>query len=790
MGDSPGVYERLARGVMEHRSAVAIVSTLVFVLSLALGLPPKIDSNLLHLLPDSDRIVSAIRKIDEEEGGLNILSLSFEGDDPEALEAYLDTLEQRFEAMDDVDFAIHELDEELALHVGMLQFSPGEVSELNVRLQGALALGSALNPMVLQALMDMGPLTERIANANEIALFGDQEGQGKLIVRPSRSASDPIFARDFMRGVDALLEELPPEEAGLALVWMGGAYRHTVEDVQGIQRDLVMTSVGSLVLVLSVIMLSFRSWRAVMLVFPPLLLANAVLFAVAKVGFGALNTYTSFGSAILFGLGIDFAIHLVGRYREIASAGVDKTDAIARAWALTGPPCATAALTSAAGFLALSAAEFKGFAQLGVLLAVGLIVCLVAMLVLLPLLIMAFDREPKLLLGAIDTDAMMPSTSSYRFAPVGLIGALIATLVLGFFAVPSLEYEYDMSAMRRDGMSYAELSEEERALARESYSPVAVTFDSYERMVAAQEQIDASVKAGEMPHVGGTVSIAKVLPPDQDARNVQITKLVKLVEHKNLRYLPPDFARRLLPLRGLSVQRLEREDLPAGVLQLLGATRPDRARLLMTPRGNMWDVREARALSVEVLGAVDDDVDVASEHIGVSRMFILALKDAPLVAGLALFFVTLLAFWDLRRPLWTVGAVLTLVAGMIWAAGALWVGGIKLSLINLTGIPILMGIGVDVIIHLLHRLREEGPGGVRRSLRTTGVAAGLSTLTTICSFFSLTLAGNRGVRSLGVLVVVGLVVVFIVSASMLPLSWSAGWRVTGRAPADNPPLPD
>jgi len=107
-----------------------------------------------------------------------------------------------------------------------------------------------------------------------------------------------------------------------------------------------------------------------------------------------------------------------------------------------------------------------------------------------------------------------------------------------------------------------------------------------------------------------------------------------------------------------------------------------------------------------------------------------------------------------------------------------------LSIINIVGLPILLGIGVDVVIHLLHRLEEEGPGGVRRALATTGIAALVSTLTTIGSFVSLTFAGNRGVQSLGLLVVIGLSSVFVTAAVVLPIAWAAGWKVSGQAPAE------
>jgi hypothetical protein len=464
-----------------------------------------------------------------------------------------------------------------------------------------------------------------------------------------------------------------------------------------------------------------------------------------------MNTYTSLGTAILLGLGIDFAVHLVGRYREYRLEGQSLEDAVVAAWIRTGPPCLTAAATSAAGFLALATADFRGFAQLGVLLAVGLLLCLVWMLVLLPVLLSRFDTDPRPLIGTGRVDAVT-SRSSYRWSPLGLGLTLAVTILAGAFVLPNMQFEYDMSALRRDGMSYVELSEEERALARESYSPVIASFDDYEQMVRSQRMIEDRVAAGEMPHVGGVVSIANVLPDDQ-------------------------------PLRGLEVRTLTRDDLPIAVKHILGAGNPNIDRMLLMPKGNMWDVREAKELSKEVYGALPG-TEVAGEYLGVSAMFLIALRDGPKITLVALFFVFLLSWWDLRRIHWVAGVVGALVTGMIWAGSALCLTGVKMTMVNLAGIPILLGIGVDVVIHLAHRLREEGPGGIRRALMTTGVAAGISTVTTICSFASLSFAGNRGVRSLGMVVVIGLTVVALVSALTLPLMWSAGWKISGKAPSE------
>jgi predicted RND superfamily exporter protein len=168
-------------------------------------------------------------------------------------------------------------------------------------------------------------------------------------------------------------------------------------------------------------------------------------------------------------------------------------------------------------------------------------------------------------------------------------------------------------------------------------------------------------------------------------------------------------------------------------------------------------------------------------------MYLYALRDTPRMVTLVLLLVVLLTWLDLRRITWTFGALGALGAGAVWATAVLHGMGLKLSMVNLTGIPILLGMGVDVVVHLSHRMKDEGPGGIGHALRTTGVAAGISTATNAASFGSLMMAGNRGVRSLGLLVGVGLTVLTIVSVGLLAALWAWGWRFRPNAPRASEP---
>jgi predicted RND superfamily exporter protein len=238
----------------------------------------------------------------------------------------------------------------------------------------------------------------------------------------------------------------------------------------------------------------------------------------------------------------------------------------------------------------------------------------------------------------------------------------------------------------------------------------------------------------------------------------------------------------LMPLRDLEPRALTESDLPEGLVGMLGGGRSAR-RLLVLPWGNMWDMRNALSL-VDELQRSEPDAEVAGSVPVQGLLYRYVMADVPWVGSLAIVLVALLAAFDLRRPVLVIGAVGTLIGGLIWAGSALEWFGVRLSVINLVGVPILLGIGVDVVIHLLHRLQEEGPGGVRRAWRTTGVAAIVSTATTVASFSALLLASSRGVQSLGLVVVIGLTTITIVSGLLLPLAWAAGWRLSGRAPAD------
>ena len=217
-----------------------------------------------------------------------------------------------------------------------------------------------------------------------------------------------------------------------------------------------------------------------------------------------------------------------------------------------------------------------------------------------------------------------------------------------------------------------------------------------------------------------------------------------------------------------------------GLRHMLGA-RGDQHWMMLFPKGNMWDLRETS----EVYDAVQKwlpDRPIAGQYLAVSVLYNLVRDDAPRIIAASLVMVFMITWIHMRSPRRALGATAALIAGLCWAGAGIALFRVKLSMINFVGIPILMGIGVDVVIHLLHRMSEEGPGKVLRALATTGTAAALSSATTILSFASLSAAGNQGIRSMGLLIVLGLSLVTLAAFTAVPLGWMTTWRVRNQVP--------
>ncbi len=139
-------------------------------------------------------------------------------------------------------------------------------------------------------------------------------------------------------------------------------------------------------------------------------------------------------------------------------------------------------------------------------------------------------------------------------------------------------------------------------------------------------------------------------------------------------------------------------------------------------------------------------------------------KKAALFIFLVVFAVMVITFRSFR---YAILAAVPLLAGMIWLLGIYPLLGLKLNAINIAVIPLVIGMGIDFGIHIVHRFRVE------RDLETvylfTGKAVFLSALTTMIGFGSLALIGSfPSIASIGAILFLGITTCLIATMVLLP----------------------
>ena len=145
------------------------------------------------------------------------------------------------------------------------------------------------------------------------------------------------------------------------------------------------------------------------------------------------------------------------------------------------------------------------------------------------------------------------------------------------------------------------------------------------------------------------------------------------------------------------------------------------------------------------------------------------IRDAYVKAGaLALMIVFIIVLLDFRNVHDTLLAMLPVAIGFSLTFAIMQLWGMQINPANIIVLPLMFGIGVDSGVHVLHRYRqhpEDDPPGLTQA---TGKGITITTLTTVIGFACMILAQHRGIRSLGFVVSLGLILTLLSCWTVMP----------------------
>jgi len=259
-------------------------------------------------------------------------------------------------------------------------------------------------------------------------------------------------------------------------------------------------------------------------------------------------------------------------------------------------------------------------------------------------------------------------------------------------------------------------------------------------------------------------------PEKPDSRN-RIQELAQLFTRENALGGFTEFQQSFSPyfkqnvLRMSSTEPIELQDLPESIKDRYSNESRDKFLVTIFPATSPWK-------SPEMLNRFSDDLErVTVEVTGLPPVFRAVIKifarDGRNAVLLTLGIVFLLLYADFKKLRHALMAMVPLACGVFWMVGLMHLFGMKLNFINVIGLPLIIGIGIDDGVHIMHRWRNEGKGQIYTVFSSTGKAILLTTLTTMFAFGSLIFSIFRGWASFGGALAIGVGACFLTTLFIL-----------------------
>jgi len=531
--------------------ALAIVAWLVAGL---LASRVEIETDILSLVPRDNPVVEEFRTTVERFGSVDSLLVVIHLEAGRPIEDTLGFAERVAESLRDwelIDWVEYRVDSTAEAAVplldrAMLFLDPSELDELlsglddqglsetAARLRAQLMTPQSLVTKDLIRLDPMGLLPRILAKVKlgGVGVRVDPEtgcliDDGRrfllMMAKPVRPAQDLEFDRELVAGLERRIVEI--SDAWVAEVGDGraprveftGGYLVALDDARLITADMVVGLVSSLVGVMVLFLLAFRSRAALVFAFFPLVTGIALTFAFGAVALGRINSLTSAFGGLVIGLGIDFVIVLYARYIEARRVGVSHEVAVDTMGRHTAVGVLLGAVTTAATFFSFLVTDFPGLWELGLLTGTGILLLVATVYLLLPaLLTLVHPRRSEdrpLHLHSFGSDMLCRKSLKKPWLTVLVAGAI--TVILGFGA-RSLRWDDDFRNMRSGDNRAIQLRQEVMDAFDLRFSPMVLRVDGADEAEALAgcrsilPELEALVD-GE--NLAGVDTIAGVIPP-------------------------------------------------------------------------------------------------------------------------------------------------------------------------------------------------------------------------------------------------------------------------------------
>ena len=340
-------------------------------------------------------------------------------------------------------------------------------------------------------------------------------------------ATEQTAIADIRRVITSLRPEFPSVAAGVT-----GAPALFADELSTASRDGQIASVLAFVLTLGLLMLAFRRLGVSCALLAVLAVSLGWSLGVITLLVGHLTIFSVMFVAIVIGIGTDYGIYFLFRYREERVLGRPFADALESTAARSGPGILLGALTAASTFYILTIADFRGIRDFGLISGTAILLAFLAMVTVLPAALVLMDRRrkiPRLVPRAATPDAPRPLLHIpalewlVRHPKPILVTAAFLTAA-SVWAAPKVGFDYDLLNLQGDASESVVWERKVAAASGRSGFAALATAGSLVELEAKQAAFE------RLSSVSDVHSVLSVLPDRQTEKRAVLARVGEITD--------------------------------------------------------------------------------------------------------------------------------------------------------------------------------------------------------------------------------------------------------------------
>ncbi|EKR63092.1 export membrane protein [Leptospira weilii str. 2006001853] len=375
---------------------------------------------------------------------------------------------------------------------------------------------------------------QKLAKRDIFDEYNISPDKGMLIflIKPAGSFTDIEFNIALDKKIKEIVAELAFDKKGIQIGYTG-TYRLHLDDYETLMAALKPIAITSFIGIAVLLLFFFRNPLFILILLVSLLSGILFSFGLTTIVIGQLNSVTSIIASILMGLGIDYGIQFLYRFREEFTRDQDTLRSIKDTIYHTGIASFISALTTTSAFVVLAFSEFRGFSEFGIIATYGILIIAVSMYGVTALQITLLFRLFPSLKNKFLLSAKEQTTSPllYRFyKKPGLLTLVVLAIVLAisfFNFSPGIRFNYNGRDLMVDNLDSVNLYDEIGDRFDISSDPQVIVVDTLEESEAVFDYMTPVPDeiAGSVDQV---VSLWNFLPTKgQQRENLKILKQLR-----------------------------------------------------------------------------------------------------------------------------------------------------------------------------------------------------------------------------------------------------------------------